>query len=59
MQSGMPMPSYALPAKYSAANLAQMRPVNFWWSSGVEMTVVRAEGTVTYGIGLLMGRRGL
>jgi hypothetical protein len=34
--------------------------VRSWWSSGVEMTLVgAAEGVVTYGIGILLGKGGI
>jgi hypothetical protein len=34
--------------------------VRSWWSSGVEMTLVGgAEGVVTYGIGILLGKGGI
>ncbi len=40
----------------AAKALVTMRP---WWSSGLEMTLVgAAEGVVTYGIGLGLGRMG-
>ena len=50
----------SLAAHFAVGAAKSLITVRSWWSSGLEMTIVGAvEGAVTYGIGMLLGRRGM
>jgi len=49
----------SLAAHFAVGAAKSLITIRSWWSSGLEMTLVGAlEGTVTYGIGLLLGKGG-
>jgi len=50
----------SLAAHFAVGAAKSLITVRSWWSSGLEMTAVgAAEGAVTYGIGMLLGRGGI
>jgi VIT1/CCC1 family predicted Fe2+/Mn2+ transporter len=50
----------SLAAHFAVGAAKSLITVRSWWSSGLEMTFVgAAEGAVTYGIGILLGRGGI
>jgi len=50
----------SLAAHFAVGAAKSLITVRSWWSSGVEMTLVgAAEGVVTYGIGILLGKGGI
>jgi VIT1/CCC1 family predicted Fe2+/Mn2+ transporter len=50
----------SLAAHFAVGAAKSLITVRSWWSSGVEMTLVgAAEGAVTYGIGILLGKGGI
>ena len=50
----------SLLAHFAVGAAKSLITVRSWWSSGLEMTVVgAAEGAVTYGIGILLGKGGM
>ena len=50
----------SLAAHFAVGAAKSLITVRSWWSSGLEMTVVgAAEGAVTYGIGILLGKGGM
>ena len=47
-------------AHFAVGAAKSLPTVRSWWSSGLEMTLVgAAEGAVTYGIGILLGKGGI
>jgi VIT1/CCC1 family predicted Fe2+/Mn2+ transporter len=50
----------SLAAHFAVGAAKSLITVRSWWSSGMEMTIVgAAEGAVTYGIGILLGKGGM
>jgi VIT1/CCC1 family predicted Fe2+/Mn2+ transporter/rubrerythrin len=50
----------SLIAHFAVGASKSLITVRSWWSSGIEMTLVgAAEGAVTYGIGILLGKGGI
>ena len=50
----------SLAAHFAVGAAKSLITVRSWWSSGLEMTLVgAAEGVVTYGIGILLGKGGI
>jgi VIT1/CCC1 family predicted Fe2+/Mn2+ transporter len=50
----------SLAAHFAVGAAKSLITVRSWWSSGLEMTFVgAAEGAVTYGIGILLGKGGI
>jgi VIT1/CCC1 family predicted Fe2+/Mn2+ transporter len=50
----------SLAAHFAVGAAKSLITIRSWWSSGFEMTIVgAAEGAVTYGIGILLGKGGM
>jgi VIT1/CCC1 family predicted Fe2+/Mn2+ transporter len=50
----------SLAAHFAVSAAKSFITVRSWWSSGFEITLVgAAEGAVTYGIGILLGKGGI
>jgi VIT1/CCC1 family predicted Fe2+/Mn2+ transporter len=50
----------SLAAHFAVGAAKSLITIRSWWSSGLEMTLVgAAEGAVTYGIGILLGKGGI
>jgi VIT1/CCC1 family predicted Fe2+/Mn2+ transporter len=60
MEAVIAAAAISLAAHFAVGAAKSLITVRSWWSSGFEMTVVGAvEGTVTYGIGILLGKGGM